>query len=158
VEEEVTAALASAAAPADLEVLGQARFFSGLDPERLRRVGGLARVERYPPDTRIYSLGDPVDDFYVLAEGMVRFTLGVGRRDTSAGEIIRRGEVFGWAALVETTPRRIATAYCLTPCTVIALPGAGLAALMDGDHTLGYALMKQLSILLTSELKSFAAG
>jgi hypothetical protein len=29
---------------------------------------------------------------------------------------------------------------------------------MDGDHTLGYALMKQLSILLTSELKSFAAG
>jgi hypothetical protein len=29
---------------------------------------------------------------------------------------------------------------------------------MDGDHTLGYALMKQLSILLTSELTAFAAG
>ena len=26
---------------------------------------------------------------------------------------------------------------------------------MDGDHTLGYALMKQLSILLTSELTAF---
>lgn len=154
----MNAALESALAPADLEVLGQARFFSGLDGAQLRRIGALARVERYPADTRIYSLGDAVDDFYVLAEGMVRFTLGVGRRDTSAGEIIRRGEVFGWAALVETTPRRIATAYCLTPCAVIALPGAGLGALMQGDHTLGYALMKQLSILLTSELTAFAAG
>ena len=151
-------ALESALAPADLEVLGQARFFSGLDGAQLRRIGTLARVERYPADTRIYSLGDAVEDFYVLAEGMVRFTLGVGRRDTSAGEIIRRGEVFGWAALVETTPRRIATAYCLTPCAVIALSGAGLGALMQGDHTLGYALMKQLSILLTSELTAFAAG
>jgi CRP-like cAMP-binding protein len=158
VEEEVNAALERALAPADLEVLGQARFFSGLEPAQLRRIGALARVERYPADTRIYSLGDAVDDFYVLTEGMVRFTLGVGRRDTSAGEIIRRGEVFGWAALVETTPRRIATAYCLTPCAVIALPGAGLGALMQGDHTLGYALMKQLSILLTSELTAFAAG
>lgn len=154
----MNAALESALAPADLEVLGQARFFSGVDGAQLRRIGALARVERYPADTRIYSLGDAVDDFYVLAEGMVRFTLGVGRRDTSAGEIIRRGEVFGWAALVETTPRRIATAYCLTPCAVIALPGAGLGALMQGDHTLGYALMKQLSILLTSELTAFAAG
>jgi toluene monooxygenase system ferredoxin subunit len=158
VEEEVSAALASALAPADLEVLGQARFFSGLDRGQRVRVAALARVVRYPADTRIYSLGDPADDFYVLADGMVRFTLGVGRRDTSAGEIIRRGEVFGWAALVETTQRRIATAYCLTPCAVIALPGAGLGALMEGDHTLGYALMKQLSILLTSELTAFAAG
>lgn len=154
----MSAGAAAALLPADLEVLGQARFFAGLDRAQLARVAKLARVQSYPADTRIYSLGDAVDDFYVLAEGMVRFTLGVGRRDTSAGEIIRRGEVFGWAALVETTPRRIATAYCLTPCTVLALRGAGLAALMESDHALGYALMKQLSILLTSELTAFAAG
>ncbi|HLB17228.1 MAG TPA: Crp/Fnr family transcriptional regulator [Burkholderiales bacterium] len=148
----------AATAPGDLEVLGQARFFSGIDPAQLARLAALARLERYPADTRIYTLGDPAEDFYVLAEGMVRFTLGIGRRETSAGEIMRRGDVFGWAALVETTQRRIATAYCLTPCAVIALPGTGLVALMDADHGLGYALMKQLSILLTSELKSFAAG
>ena len=141
-----------------VEVLGQARFFSGLTTVQLERVAALGSARSFPQDTRIYTVGDAVDDFYVLAEGMVRFTLGVGRRDTSAGEIIRRGEVFGWAALVETTPRRIATAYCLTPCAVIALPGTGLAALMDADHTLGYVLMKQLSILLTSELTAFAAG
>ena len=139
-------------------VLGQARFFSGLTKAQLERVATLGRMRTFPQDTCIYVVGDAVDNFYVLADGMVRFTLGLGKRETSAGEIIRRGEVFGWAALVETTPRRIATANCLTPCAVIALPGAGLGALMQGDHTLGYALMKQLSILLTSELTAFAAG
>jgi toluene monooxygenase system ferredoxin subunit len=88
----------------------------------------------------------------------VRFTLGVGGRETSAGEIIRPGDVFGWAALVEGTQRRIATAYCLTPCEVLALPGSRLLRLMEEDHSLGYCLMKQLAILLTRELKTFAAG
>ena len=83
---------------------------------------------------------------------MVRFTLGLGRRDTSAGEIIRRGEVFGWAALVETTPAP--DRHRVLPDAVRGdrAPGAGLAALMEGDHTLGYALMKQLRSCSTSEL------
>ncbi len=139
-------------------VLAQARFFSGLTPAQLERVAALARVERFPQDTRIYNLGDSADDFFVLADGMVRFTLGLGKRETSAGEIIRRGEVFGWAALIESAQKRIATALCLTACDVIALNGNQLIALMEGDNGLGYTVMKQLSVLLTSELTSFAAG
>lgn len=157
-KEEVDAALGAKLAAAELEVLGQSRFFSGLCRTELWQIAELARVERYRADTRIYSVGDPVGDLYVLVEGVVRFTLNAGRRGTSAGEIIRRGDVFGWAALVETTRRRIATAYCLTPAAVIALPGAGLTALMDADHTLGYALTKQLSMLLTNEVTAFASG
>ena len=146
-------------APASgLALLRQARFFAGLAPAQLERVAALARVERFAQDTRIYVLGDPADDFYVLASGMVRFTLGLGKRETSAGEIIRRGDVFGWAALVAGAQKRIATAFCLTSCEVIALNGNDLLALMDSDHSLGYAIMKQLSVLLTGELTSFAAG
>jgi toluene monooxygenase system ferredoxin subunit len=158
VEEEVNAGAPRVVVAGDLEVLGEARFFSGLGRTQVARLALLARRESYPQDTRIYSLGDPAEDFYVLADGMVRFTLGVDRRDTSAGEIIRRGDVFGWAALVDTMQRRIATAYCLTACQVLALDGTRLIAMMEDDHSLGYALMKQLSVLLTSELKAFAAG
>ena len=140
------------------EVLAQARFFSALTPAQLERVSAIARVKRFPQDTRIYNLGDTADDFFVLADGMVRFTLGLGKRETSAGEIIRRGDVFGWAALIESAQKRIATAFCLTTCEVIALSGNELIALMENDHGIGYAIMKQLSVLLTSELTSFAAG
>ena len=139
-------------------VLGEARFFSGLAKIQLGRVAALGRMRSFPQDTRIYTVGDAVDDFYVLADGMVRFTLGLGKRETSAGDIIRRGEVFGWAPLVEGQPRRIATAYCLTPCEVVAIDGAALMALMESDSAIGYALMKKLAVLLTSELVAFAAG
>lgn len=139
-------------------VLGQARFFSGLTKAQLERVAALGRMRAFPQDTRIYVVGDAVDNFYVLADGMVRFTLGLGKRETSAGEIIRRGEVFGWAPLVEGHRRRIATAYCLTPCEVVAIDGGPLTALMESDTGLGFALMKKLAVLLTSELVAFAAG
>jgi toluene monooxygenase system ferredoxin subunit len=141
-----------------VEVLGQARFFTGLTRAQLERVAALGKARAFPQDTRIYKVGDAVDDFYVLADGMVRFTLGLGRRETSAGDIIRRGDVFGWAPLVEGHPRRIATAYCLTPCEVVAIDGAALTALMESDAAIGFALMKKLAVLLTSELVAFAAG
>jgi len=139
-------------------VLAQAHFFSGLTETQRERVAALGHARSFPQDTRIYVIGDAVDDFYVLADGMVRFTLGLGKRDTSAGDIIRRGDVFGWSPLVEGYSRRIATAYCLTACEVVAIKGTALAALMEGDPALGYALLKKLAVLLTSELASFAAG
>jgi toluene monooxygenase system ferredoxin subunit len=139
-------------------LLGEARFFSGLSRPQLERVAAIARMRSFPQDTRLYTVGDAVDDFYVLADGMLRFTLGLGKRDTSAGDIIRRGEVFGWAPLVEGHPRRIATAYCLTACEVVAIDGAALNRLMEADSALGFALLKKLAVLLTSELVAFAAG
>jgi CRP-like cAMP-binding protein len=140
------------------ELLREARFFDALAPGQLERIARLGRVRSFPQDTRIYAIGDAVDDFYVLAEGVVRFTLGLGKRDTAAGDIIRRGDVFGWAPLVEGHERRIATAYCLTACDVVALDGAALNRLMEADSALGYALLKKLAVLLTSELVAFAAG
>src|SRR5690349_24294970 len=139
-------------------VLAHARFFAGLTKPQLDRVSALAERRSFPQDTRIYTVGDAVDNFYVLADGMVRFTLGLGKRETSAGDIIRRGDVFGWAPLVEGHPRRIATAYCLTACDVVAIDGAALNRLMETDSALGYALLKKLAVLLTSELVAFAAG
>ena len=153
-----TRAEAHALQDAERALLASGRFFGRLDPAQLERVAGIGRVLAFPQDTRIYTIGDDVDDFYVLVEGTVRFTLGLGKRETAAGDIIRRGEVFGWAALVEGYSRRIATAYCLTACEVVALDGASLRALMDDDPLAGYLIMKQLAVLLTSELTAFAAG
>jgi CRP-like cAMP-binding protein len=139
-------------------ILAQARFFSGLRASQVERIAALAQARSFAADTRIYTVGDAVDNFYVLADGMVRFTLGLSKRDTAAGDIIRRGDVFGWAPLVEGHTRRIATAYCLSACEVLAINGAALTALMEGDTDLGFAVMKKLAVLLTSELVILAAG
>lgn len=140
------------------DMLGEARFFASLSAPQLEKVSRLCRVQEFPQDSQIYKLGDRADDFYVLMEGMVRFTIGFGARQTSAGEIIRRGEVFGWAALIEQAQKRIANASCLTPCTVLAINGSQLLRLMDEDRDLGYRIMKQLNLLITGTLTAFAAG
>ena len=148
----------AAVAPDCGEILAQTRFFRELSARQIAQVASLGRVEEYPQDTLIYSLGEPAVDFYVLVDGMVRFTIGLGTRRTHAGQVLKRGEVFGWAALVESAQQRIAGALAITLCTVIAINGDQLLILMDQDHSLGYRIMKQLNVLITGNLTAFASG
>jgi toluene monooxygenase system ferredoxin subunit len=41
---------------------------------------------------------------------------------------------------------------------VLAINGDQLLLLMEADHSLGFRLMKQLNVLITSNLTSFASG
>jgi hypothetical protein len=143
-------------APAD--VLSQTDFFAVLTPDQLRRVGSISQIQEHAEGVRIYNHGDPAKYFYVLAAGMVRFAIGFGNRKASAGDILRRGNVFGWAALTPGAKCRIATASCVTHCTVLAIDGDTLNDLMEQDTALGFQLMKQLNLLVTGTLTAFAAG
>lgn len=141
-----------------LDILTESSFFAGLTEQQLDAIKAQCRVREFPQGSRIYVLGDPATELYVLVEGMVRFALGMGGREASAGEIIRRGQVFGWAALLEKAQTRIANAFCLTSCVVVAMNGNEILRLMDQDHSLGYVIMKRLNTLITGELTAFAAG
>ena len=141
-----------------LEILSQTDFFQQLAPEQLRSVARLSRLEECGEGQQIYHLGEPAMTAYVLVQGMVRLAIGLGSRNASAGDFLRRGDVFGWAALTPASRVRIATASCLTPCALLAIDGAGLLGLMEADHTLGYRLMCQLNRLITGTLTAFAAG
>lgn len=140
------------------EIFAQTAFFADLTSQQIGQISRLGRIEQHPQGRNIYGLGEPTADFYVLVSGMVRFTIGLGNRQTQAGQILKRGEVFGWAALVESEQKRIAGALAITPCTVAAINGDQLLILMDQDHTLGYRIMKQLNVLITGNLTAFASG
>jgi CRP-like cAMP-binding protein len=140
------------------ELLAQTLFFRELTAEQVAQVSQLGRIEEYSRDSLIYNLGEPAEDFYVLVDGMVRFTIGLGNRQARAGQILKRGEVFGWAALVENAQKRIASALAITPCTLIAINGDQLLILLNQDHSLGYRIMKQLNVLITGNLTAFASG
>lgn len=140
------------------DIIAQTGFFSPLEPEQLEKVASLCGRRSIPKGSPVYLLGDPADDFFVLVDGVVRFSLRFGHAQASAGEIIRCGDVFGWAALIEGTVSRIATAHCLTPCTVLSIDGGALLSLMESDNVLGYRLMKRLNALISGNLKHFVAG
>lgn len=141
-----------------LSILQNAAFFRGLTPTQLNAIVRIGRLETLCEGSHLYEIGDLAADFYILGRGAVRFTIGNGDFQPSAGRILRPSEVFGWAALIEQAPRRIATATCLTESVVLALSGRQLTRLMDADHDLGYLLMRRLNNLVTNNLTAFAAG
>ncbi len=152
------APLARIQAQSSYRVLAEAQFFADLNAEQLRRLAALAEIHTYSRHDAIYGIGDRARDFYVLVDGQVRFTIGLGNRQARGGEILRRGEMFGWAALIERVQRRIATAYCLTACTALAIDGCRCLQLMESDTDLGYHVMRQLNWLVTTQLTAFVSG
>jgi toluene monooxygenase system ferredoxin subunit len=154
----VTLPAAASVTPDSGEIVAATGYFLDLTPPQRARIAALGRIEHYRQDGQIYDIGDAAADFYVLVDGMVRFSIGLGNRRAAAGQVLRRGEVFGWAALVEEAPKRIASASCITACTVLAINGDQLLLLMEADHSLGFRLMKQLNSLITGNLTSFASG
>jgi CRP-like cAMP-binding protein len=149
---------ASLAGLSPFEVIEQASFFSSLTTSQRRRVASVAKAVEFASRKDIYNLGDEAQCCYVLVRGVVRFNLALGNRTAAAGEIIRSGELFGWAAMIRTAQRRIATASCVTDCSVVAIEGNALLRLMDDDHSLGYAIMSRVSLLITSTITALVTG
>ena len=145
-------------AAAPLEVIAQTAFFAALNKQQLAQIAPLCQPQSFAKGTPVYRLGEPTDAFYVLVDGVVRFSLGIDGAHASAGEIIRCGDVFGWAALIEGATTRLATAHCITDCNVLAMNGKQLLHLMEADNTMGYRLMKKLNALISGNLNHFVAG
>ena len=152
----MTNRLADAATPAG--ILSKTEFFMGLTPSQIDRVAAVSERQPFEVGHQVYRIGEPAKALYVLIDGTVRMAIGFGGRNANAGDIVRRGDVFGWAALTPGCNQRIATASCLSPCDILAVDGVGLMNLMELDHTLGYRLMTQLTRLITGTLTAFAGG
>lgn len=141
-----------------IRALSESPFFADLTREQLESLSRLFSALEFSEGSEIYDLGQQAVAFYVLADGLVSFTIGHGNRHTSGGQVIRSGQVFGWAAIVEGAQRRIATAYCMTPCRLLTANGTDLIKAMDMDHSMGFHVMKQLTLLITGELSAFVSG
>ena len=141
-----------------VEVLSQTGFFRGLSLAQLQRVSAASELQHFDEGQQVYRVSEPARAIYVLVSGTVRHAIGFGDRHANAGDVLRRGEVFGWAALTPSCNLRIATASCLTPCVFLAIDGSSLLHMMEQDHTLGFRLMTELNRLVTGTLTAFTGG
>ena len=134
--------------------LAKAELFQDLSQEALALIAGLAQVARLEEGDTVYDLGDDANDLYLLHEGRVRFSLGVANRPGAAGSIIMPGTIFGWAALLEEQPRRVATAVCLEDSELYVIPGQALLAMFERDQTAGYQVMRRLATMISRDFMS----
>ena len=131
-----------------LKALSRAELFQGIDEATLQQIADIGVVRECEEGDVLYGLGDDADDVYVLVSGRVRFTLGVGNRGQSSGSIMSGRMVFGWAALVDDQPRRVATAECLEDSIVLAISGQQLKQVLERNPHAGYVVMRRLSAMI----------
>jgi len=137
--------------------LNVGELFAGLPEGTLAQINALARREEYQQGGTLYEVGDPVDDFYVLESGRVEFLIGRDDRTSPAGFMLRKGEVFGWAALLESQPVRIAKATCIERSTLLRINGKRVLNVLEADPASGYLVMRRLSSLIARYLASSGA-
>ena len=127
-------------------------LFSGIDGATLERITALAHPEAVSPSGTLYRIGDAAEDFFVLQSGRIEFVIGRDERTSPAGFAVRKGEVCGWAALLEGHPLRIAQATCLEASSVLRINGRDTLAVLETDPASGYTVMRRLASLIARYL------
>ena len=136
------------------EALGNTDLFRDLPDQTLETITGFATSTTFEEGDNVYQLGDDADDLYFLDTGRIRFSLGVGNRPEASGSLILPGNVFGWAALLQEQPRRVATASCLEDSTLYVIPGEKILDLFDDEKAAGYLVMRRLATIIAGDFMS----
>ena len=137
--------------------LNVGELFSGITEQTLAALTALAKSEDFAAGSYLYKPGDPADDLFVLDSGRVEFQIGRDERTSPAGFMLRKGEVFGWAALLEEHPTRIATARVLEKSTLLRINGKQALAILEADPASGFLVMRRLSGLIARFLSASGA-
>ena len=141
----------------DDSALGAGELFNGLEQSILEKLAALARRESYQAGAMLYRPGDPAEDFFVLESGRVEFLIGRGERTAPGGFMLKKGEVFGWAALLDGYPARIASARCLEASALLRIDGKAALRVLEGDPAAGLIVMRRLAGLIARYLASSGA-
>jgi uncharacterized membrane protein len=105
----------------DPEVFKHVPLFSTLDEEETAVLAGQVELKKYAPRQRIYKMGDPGGQAYVMVTGRVRVTT----IDEDHQEVVvdepAHGEFFGFASMLEETQHQTsATAIEETECLEVS--------------------------------------
>ena len=129
-------------------------LFNGIAAGTIEKLVALAARETYQPGALLYRPGDPAEDFFVLDGGRVEFLVGRGDHTAPGGFMLKKGEVFGWAALLDGYPTRIASARCLEASSLLRISGKAALRVLEGDPSSGLIVMRRLAALIARYLAS----
>ena len=92
-------------------LLRRAMPFQMVSDELLHDIAKLAKSRSYARGDMIYDVGDEADDIQIVASGSVQHTLHYsadGSQGAGLEKVMRSGDVFGWAAVLEGQRGRLA--------------------------------------------------
>ena len=110
-------------------------FGTGLSPEAVARLAGIAAVRTIAPGTWLTHEGALTGALGIVLTGRVALRMLVPERGMVTILTVEPGDVVGWSALVPPH-RATSEAVAIEPVTLLELPGDQLRALLRADHAL----------------------
>ena len=134
-----------------VEILRQTMPLQVAGSDLLRKIAALGRRVSYDQGAVLYDVGDDADDLYIIVSGKVEHTLEPGVHARLSTQTLKQGDVFGWAALLEKTPRRLAKAVCESATEVVRIGGDELLRVLATDPDIGDVVMSRFATMITRE-------
>ena len=134
-----------------VEILKQTMPFQVVGDGLLRRIAALGRRVSYEQGAVIYEAGDVADDIYIIVSGRVEHALEPGAQARRPVKMLGAGDVFGWAALLEKYPHRLAKAVCQEATEIIRISGDELLRMLETDPEAGDVVMSRFATMITGD-------
>jgi CRP/FNR family transcriptional regulator, cyclic AMP receptor protein len=133
--------------------LKQSELFSKVSPEEIKVLAPLSQVKTFSAGTVIFSQNASAERVYLLDQGSVALkTLLSNGLEITYEMITKRGDPFGWSALVEPF-EHMTTAICMEETRAIIFNRKDLIRIFPQHPMLGFKVMHNLCILLARRLE-----
>lgn len=104
----------------------------------------MARERKFSAGQEVFKEGDAGDGVYVVKDGVVEISAGVGQGGRQVFSEVEPGDIFGEMAVIEDKPRS-ANAVARKGATVYFISREDLLKLMDNSPGLAQALLREIS-------------
>ena len=134
-----------------VEILRQTMPLQVAGVDLLRKIAAAGRRVTSEERTVLYEVDDIADDLYIIVSGEVRHTLGPGALAKEPTKVLKKGDVFGWAALLDKSPRRLARAVCTQRSELVRIGGEALLRALATEADVGDVVMSRFASMISSE-------
>jgi uncharacterized membrane protein len=125
------------------EVLKHVPLFALLDADETAVLAGQVELKNFAPRQRIYKMGDPGGQAYVMVSGTVRVTTVDQDHQEVVVDEPQHGEFFGFASMLEQTPHQT-TAIALDETVCLEVDRHDISVLLERKPLAG---MDMLTVL-----------
>ena len=126
------------------DLLASIPLFAELDEAQLARVAAVSHVHWIDPGACVIREAEPMPPyFHALLVGSIQIVKSAHSGKETTIRLIRPGEIFAWAALLDDGPAP-ATARAMVRSRVVRIPYAAMALLMAQEPALAMRLLATL--------------
>jgi uncharacterized membrane protein len=126
--------------PCNPSVLRQVPLFALLDDEETAVLSKEVEVKHFTPRQRIYKMGDPGGQAYVMVSGQVRVTTVDQDNQEVVVDQPAHGEFFGFASMLDQTPHQT-TAIALEESVCLEVDRNDIAVLLQRKPLAGIDML-----------------